>query len=161
MELNEKEVEQLAKEIAKKLNEDIKFQVNDAPPLDVKASFDRFYEKREKYLLNLPIAEIAYMFYLQGLTDAPKVENEVSLESVEEIFNENEFLNNVQEWLKMKSEDVTPLPNNPIVETVKKVIPCADCQMRLDLYCDGKNCEEVEETEKVNLEKIIKEDAKC
>lgn len=160
MELSEKEIELFGKEVAKKLNEDIKFQVSDVPPLDEKASFKKFLNKRKNYLLNLSIEEIAYMFYLQGCSDGQKIENEVSLEYVEKILNENEFLNNVQEWIKMKSEDIKPLPNNPIVETVKKVFPCADCRMRLDLYCDGEDCEK-EEVEKVNLENIIKEDARC
>lgn len=160
MELSEKEIELFGKEVAKKLNEDIKFQVSDVPSLDEKDSFKKFLNKRKNYLLNLSIEEIAYMFYLQGCSDGQKIENEVSLEYVEKILNENEFLNNVQEWIKMKSEDIKPLPNNPIVETVKKVFPCADCRMRLDLYCDGEDCEK-EEVEKVNLENIIKEDARC
>lgn len=161
MEISEKEIELLGKEIAKKLNEDNEFQANDDTSFDVRASFKKFLNKRKKYLLNLPIEEIAYMFYSQGCSDGQKIENEVSLEYVEKIFSENEFLNNVQEWIKMKSEDVKPLPNNPIVEIVKKVIPCMECRMWLDMYCDGKSCEEIEEIEKVNLENIIKEDAKC
>ena len=80
MEISEKEIELLGKEIAKKLNEDNEFQKSDIPPLDVRTHFKKFLNKRKKYLWNLPIEEIAYMFYSQGCSDGQRIENEVSLE---------------------------------------------------------------------------------
>ncbi len=160
MEMTSDEIMELAKEIAIKLKEDIKFTPFDAPALNTKESFERFFKKREKFLLNIPVAEIAYMFYLQGISDGPRINNEISFEKVDEIFNTNEFLENVEDWLNKKNQKVQPLPNNPIVETVKKVFPYEKCQAYYDDICDGRNCEK-EVIEKINLEEMINGDSKC
>jgi len=161
MELSKEEIKLLSEEIAKKLNENIQFQPADSQPLNTKESFQRFFDKREKYLLNLPIAEIAYMFYLQGISDGPKIKNDISMEELISEIEADTFIESVKGWISMKDNGTNPLPNNPIVEVVKKIIPCTNCQSLYDGYCDGDECLEQEKVEEINLEKQIKENAEC
>lgn len=154
-EWTEKDLNELATAIAKKLGDDVKWEAPSIAEKTSKEMFDEFMKSRQKYLLNLPVAEIAYMFYLQGVADARFINDDVSIEEVTKIFEDNDFIENVQKWITMKNENVTPLPQNPIVEVVKKICPCGDCQAHQDLLCDGdENCT-IDEVEKINIVDLI------
>lgn len=156
MDFSEKDLEDLATQIAKKLNEDVKFEPTIVERKTSKETFDEFFKLRQKYLLNLPIAEIAWMFYLQGISDSGIINDEISMEEVNEMIETNEFIEKVQSWITMKNQNVTPLPQNPFIEVIEKVQPCGKCRARDDLYCPG-TCEEVEVVKKINIEELTKD----
>lgn len=120
-------------------------------------AFEKFwkYTTLNDSLTEMSQKELARRFFMQGtVTDVSQ--NEISMEEVIDELENQQFINDVKDWMDCK-EKHWDAPENPFVTVIKKIYPCGECLAHQELLCEGDPECEIEVEEKININELVGE----